>query len=95
MADKYLTTLALAAGTPSYYDAAPPAHLAVQADVDVYVLADESIAKGGAVSATNGVKVAAGQLYDVPLTSTEKRVGVVAVSGGGNCKLFARTKVLR
>jgi hypothetical protein len=58
----------------------------VQCDASAYVRAVDT--SSGSVTASNGVKVSAGQLYDVYLQAGQKWVAARCVSGDCSCNVF-------
>lgn len=86
--DTYVGTLASSGTsvsnttTAAPFDLSPSQRYAIQCDAAAYVVA------GPTATTTAGVKLAAGQLYDVWLASTPPRLAIIGDGGAANCRVF-------
>lgn len=71
--------------TAAPFELSPSQQYAIQCDAAAYVVA------GATASTSDGVKLAAGQLYDVWLASTPVRLSVIGDGGAVNCRVFRYT----
>lgn len=64
------------------------AKVSVQCDAAAYVRTVATSAT--AVTSSNGVKLAADQLYDIDLSTDRLFIAVISVSGTANCRVYYR-----
>lgn len=82
--------------TVSTFTIAYGQRIMLQGDVAFYVLPTPSATADGqastavTTSATNGVKIAAGDLYELCLRTVQNDVSVISVSGAFNVKVFSK-----